>query len=66
VKNECHQTFTSDVIGHAFEIEASHFRKICPKADKKPKHPDRPQVLDEVKPLVCLLSFKMDMALTIT
>jgi hypothetical protein len=46
-KNECHQTLTSDVIRHAFGIEASQVWKLCSKADKKPKPPDRPPALDE-------------------
>jgi hypothetical protein len=47
VKNESQQTITSNVIDHAFEIEASQVRKICSKADKKPKLPYRPATLDE-------------------
>jgi hypothetical protein len=47
VKNECQQTLISNVIGHAFGIEASHVRTICSKAEKKPKQPYRPAALDE-------------------
>jgi hypothetical protein len=47
VKNECHQTLTSDVIGHVFGIEASHVRKICSKAHKKPNPPYRSLSLEE-------------------
>jgi DNA-directed RNA polymerase sigma subunit (sigma70/sigma32) len=47
VKNEGYQTLPSDVISHSFGIEASHVRKICSKANKKPKPPHRPPTLDE-------------------
>jgi hypothetical protein len=49
VKNECHQTVTSDVIGHTFGIEASHVQNIYSKPHKKPKPPYRPPALDEVQ-----------------
>jgi hypothetical protein len=45
--NECHQTLTPNVIGHAFGIEASRLQRICSKAGKKPKPPFWPPALDE-------------------
>jgi hypothetical protein len=64
MKNEYHHTLSSNV-GHAFGIEASHVQKICLKTEIEPKPPCRPPALAKIKPPGCLLSFEVDMALTI-
>jgi hypothetical protein len=49
VKTEHSRSLTSEVLGQAFGIEPSHVRKICSKAEKKPKPPYRPPALNEDK-----------------
>jgi predicted dithiol-disulfide oxidoreductase (DUF899 family) len=58
VKNESQQTVISNVIDHAFGIEASQVRKICSKADKKPKSPYRPAALHEDQTVGMLAFFR--------
>jgi hypothetical protein len=65
VKNEGHQMLASNAIGHAFGIEASHVRKRCSNADKKPKPPYRPPALNEGQ-IAGVLSSEVDIPLIIT
>jgi hypothetical protein len=47
IKTEYNKSLTSEVLDHAFGIEPSHVRKICPKAEKKMRPPYRPASLNE-------------------
>jgi hypothetical protein len=47
VKTEYSRSLASEALGQAFGIEPSHVRKICLKAEKKPKPPYRPDALNE-------------------